>query len=93
LCDIRASRAEFKLYNYEEALKVDPLVGKWIQLAQTAALGSNPYILEDEPELSKLTRPHANDGGEVLEGMHAEGRTSLRDARATMRTGQFVCVY
>jgi hypothetical protein len=30
LCEIRASRTEFKLYNYEEALEVDPMVGKWI---------------------------------------------------------------
>jgi hypothetical protein len=72
-CDIRASRAAFKLYNYEEALQVDAKVGKWIQLPQTAALGSHPYVPEDGP--------HAEGGGEVLEGMYAEGCTSLRDAR------------
>jgi hypothetical protein len=32
MCDIRASRAGFNLCNHE-ALKVDPLVGKWIRLA------------------------------------------------------------
>jgi hypothetical protein len=27
-----AEIADFKLFNYEEALKVGPMVGKWIQL-------------------------------------------------------------
>jgi hypothetical protein len=76
-CEIRASRAEFKLYNYEEALEV----GKWIQLAQTAALDSRPYVLEDGPELPKGPGHDADIGGEVREGMYAEGCTSLRGAR------------
>jgi hypothetical protein len=88
MCDIRAFRAEFNLYNYEEALGVDLLVGKWIQLVHNAALGSHPYILEDGPELPKVPEPHVDVGGEVLEVMYAEGCTSIRDVRITMRTRQ-----
>jgi hypothetical protein len=88
MCDIRASRAKFKLYNYDEALKVDPLVGKWIQFSQTAALGSHPYVLGNGPELPKVPGPHTDLVGEALKGMYAEGCTSLRDARIITRTGQ-----
>jgi hypothetical protein len=31
--ETRSSRAEFNPYNYEEALEIDPKVGKWIRLA------------------------------------------------------------
>jgi hypothetical protein len=87
-CDIRAYRAELTLYNYEEALEVDAMVAKWIQLVQTPALGAHPYILEDGPELPKVPGTHADDGGEVLEGMYAERCTSLRDARISGEIGQ-----
>jgi hypothetical protein len=50
-CEIRASRAEFNLYDYEEALEVGPMVGKLIQLAPTAAMGSHTYVLEDPVKL------------------------------------------
>jgi hypothetical protein len=56
-CEIRASRVESELYNYEEALEVDAMVGKWIQIAQTAAMCSNPYVLEDGQELPKVPAP------------------------------------
>jgi hypothetical protein len=58
----------------------DPEVGKWIQLAQTAALGSHPYVLEDGPELPKIPGRHADEGGEVLEVMYADGYTSIDQA-------------
>jgi hypothetical protein len=52
------------------------------------ALGSHPYVLENGPELPEIPGPHADVGGEVLEGMYAEGCTSLRDARITTHTEQ-----
>jgi hypothetical protein len=67
-CDILGSRAEFKLYNYEEALKVDSMVGKWIQLAQTAALGSHQYVLEDRPDLPKYPDPTRTLEGKLDKG-------------------------
>jgi hypothetical protein len=76
-----------KLHNYEEALKVDPAVGKWIQVAQTAAMGSHPGILEDDSELPKTCDPHAEEGGEALEWMYAAGRTSLEESRISGRSG------
>jgi hypothetical protein len=45
---VRASRADLKLRNCEEALQIDPVVGKWIQLAQIAAICSHQHVLEDE---------------------------------------------
>jgi hypothetical protein len=70
----RASYAEPRLSNYEEALKVDPAVAKWIQFAQIAPLGSYPFILEDGPERPKGHGPHAEDGGkfsrDVCRGLH-----------------------
>jgi hypothetical protein len=54
---------DLKIYNYEEALKVDPQVGKWIQLAQTAALGSHPYILENIPMFLVVGRCHPENPG------------------------------
>jgi hypothetical protein len=41
VCAARDSHAELRLYNYEEALKADPLVAKLIQLANITALGSH----------------------------------------------------
>jgi hypothetical protein len=46
---------------------------KTSDLSQIASLGSHPYILEDGPQLPKEFGPHADPGGEVLEGMYAEG--------------------
>jgi hypothetical protein len=62
---------DFKMSSYEEALATDLIVGRWILFAQNAALGGHTYILEDGPELPKSSGPHADEGGEVLEGMNA----------------------
>jgi hypothetical protein len=71
VCAARASHAELRLYNDEEALKVDLSADKLKQLAQVAALGSHAYVLEDGPELPKVSGPHAEEGGEILTGcMH-----------------------
>jgi hypothetical protein len=63
------------------------VVGKWIQLAQTSALGSYPYVLEDRPEIHKVSGPHAEEGSEILERMYAEVCTSLRDAKFSGMAG------
>jgi hypothetical protein len=68
MCAVRAAQPELKLFNYEEALEVDPEVGKWIQLVQSAAIDSHLYVFEDGPELAKVPGPHADEGGEVVEG-------------------------
>jgi hypothetical protein len=65
-CAARASHTELRLYNYEEALQVDPVVGKWIQLA-------HPHIPEDGSEFPKSGDPQAEKGGDVLDGMYDEG--------------------
>jgi hypothetical protein len=87
MCAVRASRARLKLFDYEEALQVDPSVDKLIQLAQIAARGSNPYVLEDGPELLKVPGQHAEVGGEVLEGMCADRCTNVEESRISGRSG------
>jgi hypothetical protein len=54
MCATRASNAELRVYDYEEALETDPSVAKWIQLVQLAALASHPYLQEDGPELPRF---------------------------------------
>jgi hypothetical protein len=94
LCAVRASHADLKLFNYEKAIQVDPVVGKWTRLAQRAAAGSHPYVIEDGPELPKIPGPHTDEGGEVLEGMYTDGCTSLRDTRIISgRAGGQVLLY
>jgi hypothetical protein len=39
--------------------------------------------LADFPILPKEPDPHAEVGGEVVEGMYAHGRTSIEDARTS----------
>jgi hypothetical protein len=41
----------------------------------------NIYILEDGPTLPEAPGTHEYEGGEVLEGMYAEGCTSLEESR------------
>jgi hypothetical protein len=62
----------------------------WIQFAKNAALGTHTRVLEDGTELSKKSRLHAEEGGEVLEGMNAQGRTTIEESRIhgrSRRTG------
>jgi hypothetical protein len=42
---------------------------------------SQTHILEDGPELPKSSGPHAEEGGEVLEGMYAQGCTTIEESR------------
>jgi hypothetical protein len=79
---------DFKLYSYEEAFALDSNVASWIQFAENAALGSHAYILEDGPELPKSSGPHAEDGGEILDGMHAQGCTTIEDSRTREKSGR-----
>jgi hypothetical protein len=75
------SNIALRLMSYEEALAIDPIEASWISFGQTAALGSHTYILEDEPWLIAVSGPHADEGGEILEGMYAQGCTSIEDSR------------
>jgi hypothetical protein len=52
-----------------------------IQPTQNAALGARTLILEDGPELIKAQGPHAEKGGEMSEGMHAQGCSLLESAK------------
>jgi hypothetical protein len=73
---------------WEEALTTDPVVASWIQSAQNAALGAHMYILDDGPELPKGFGPYAEEGGEVLEGMYAQGCTRIEEAKTQGRSGR-----
>jgi hypothetical protein len=46
------------------------------------------YILEDGLELLKSSGPHAEEGGEVLEGMYAQGCTTIEESRVRGRSGR-----
>jgi hypothetical protein len=59
--------------SYEEALAADVIAAQWISFAHHAALSAHAYILEDGPELPKRSGPYAEEGGEVLTGMYAQG--------------------
>jgi hypothetical protein len=87
-CATRASIADLKLYDCEEALQVDPAAGKWIQLAKTAAMGPRTTIQEDSPELPKTGDSHAEEGREALEGLYSYGCTSLEESRISGRSGR-----
>jgi hypothetical protein len=41
ICGAWAQNIDLKLYNCEEALKINPTVSQWIQFAQDASLGSH----------------------------------------------------
>jgi hypothetical protein len=73
---------------YEEELATDPIVASWISFAQNGALGSHTYILEDRPWLLAVSGPYADEGGEILEGMYAQGCTSIEDSRIRGRSGR-----
>jgi hypothetical protein len=45
-------------------------------------------ILEDGPWLIVVSGPHADEGGEILEGMYAQGCTSIEDSRIRARSGR-----
>jgi hypothetical protein len=74
--------------SYEEALATVPIVASWISFAQNTALGSHTYILEDGPWLIAVSGTHADEGGEILEGIYAQGFTSIEDSRIRGRSGR-----
>jgi hypothetical protein len=81
LCDGWARNLEFTLDSHKEAPRVDPAAACWISFAQNAALGAHEYILEGRPEFHKVPGVHADEGGEVLEGMYAECCIGLEESR------------
>jgi hypothetical protein len=64
----------------EQPSRVDA-PNRQMTIAQNAALSAYTYILEDGPELPKSSGPHAEVGGEVLEGMYVQGCTSIEESR------------
>jgi hypothetical protein len=60
--------------------QADPSIGKLIQLAQIAALGSHPYVLEYRPELPRTSEIHAEE-----EGMYWRGYVSKVACRFAAR--------
>jgi hypothetical protein len=67
--------------SYEETLTIDSIADQWIMFAQQAALGAHTYILEDGPCLPAESGPHADEGGEILSGMFAQGCTGIEESR------------
>jgi hypothetical protein len=49
-------------------------------LAQNAVLGAHTLILKDGRELPKAPGPYVEEEGEILEGVYAQGCSSLRDS-------------
>jgi hypothetical protein len=77
------------MLRYEEARNQDPRVDGWMLLAQNAALSAHGFICEDGPELPKEKgQETAQEGGETLEGMYAQGCESLDQARLQGNQGQ-----
>jgi hypothetical protein len=68
-------------YSYEETLQLESNVARWVPIAQSAALSSHKYILEDGPELPKVPGPNAEEGGKILEGMYVNRSTSLEELK------------
>jgi hypothetical protein len=68
------------------------ILPSWIQFAENAAVGSHTYILEDGPELAKSSGPHAEDRGEILEGMYAQGWMTIEDSRIPGESGRGECL-
>jgi hypothetical protein len=77
LCGGWARNIDVRLDSYETALQLDSAVAEWISVA----MGSHRYIMEDGPELPRVPGPHVEKGGEVLERMHADGYTTLEEAK------------
>jgi hypothetical protein len=87
LCGGWARNVDLKLYSYEEALDLDSGVAHWISFAKDSALGIHAYVLEDGPELLRVPRRHADEGGGVLEAIDAEGCTNIEESRIIANSG------
>jgi hypothetical protein len=77
LCSGWERRVEFKMLSHEQANQAEPLADSWMQLAQNAALAAHFLVLENGPEIPKESGPHVDEGGQVLQGMRAEGCSSV----------------
>jgi hypothetical protein len=83
----RGRKGPLVCIGYDEAHRSIPGLGQWIKLAENAALLAHAYILEDGSILPKEQLPHAQKGGNVLEGMYAQGCTTLDQAMIKGRAG------
>jgi hypothetical protein len=66
--------------------QLNPNVESWMILAESAALGPRTFIGEDGPVLPKEPDPRAEKGGELLQGMYAQGRRPSFSSRGTSRS-------
>jgi hypothetical protein len=74
-----------RLFSYDEARAPSSMwAGEfhgWMVLAQNSDSGAYPLVLEDGPEIPEAPGPHAEEGGQVLQGVYADGCPSIMDAR------------
>jgi hypothetical protein len=49
---------------------------------------SHLYTLKDGSELPKVPRRHAEEGGEVLEGMYSNGCMSMEESKISGQSGR-----
>jgi hypothetical protein len=49
---------------------------------------AHTHVLDDGPELPKSSSPHAEEGGEVLEGMYAQGSMTMEEEKIRRRSGR-----
>jgi hypothetical protein len=75
-----AQSVPFALLSYDEGRQSEAMVDSWMTLTPNAALSAHTLIQEDGPKLPKAPGPQAEEGGEILEGVFAEGCESLQDA-------------
>jgi hypothetical protein len=82
LCSGWARNVSFRMLRYDEARNQDPRVDSWMLLAENASLSAHGFICEDGPELPKEKgQEAAQEGGETLERMYAQGCDSLEQAK------------
>jgi hypothetical protein len=72
---------------YDEARQLEPKVNSWTFHAENAALNRHILILEDGRILPRKSGAHAEVGGEVQEGMSAEGCAAIEDSMISGREG------
>jgi hypothetical protein len=83
-----AANVAFKMMTYDEALATDSIAAQWISYSRNAALGSHTYILKDGPCVPAESGPHAEEGGDILSGMYAQGCATIEDSRICRQSGR-----
>jgi hypothetical protein len=76
------------MFSHDKAPATSPIVPSWILFAQNAAPGAHTYTFEEGPELPMSSGPGASEGGEVPEGIHAQGCTTIEESRIRGQSGR-----